>query len=54
VREHVVPLPVFTNHEGKSRIAAQSELLAPDETGFLLLCRDSNNGFGLDGSASRI
>src|SRR6266545_6568267 len=52
-REHVVPLPVFDNAEGKKRIAAQSELLALDETRFLLLCRDSNNGYGTDGATSR-
>jgi hypothetical protein len=53
VREHVVPLPVFENAEGKKRVAAQSELLALDETHFLLLCRDSGNGYGTDGATSR-
>jgi hypothetical protein len=53
VREHVVPLPVFANAEGKPRVAAQSELLALDETHFLLLCRDSGNGYGTDGAMSR-
>jgi len=53
VREHVVPLPVFANAEGKPRVAAQSELLALDETHFLLLCRDSGNGHGTDGAMSR-
>jgi hypothetical protein len=53
VREHVVPLPVFANAEGKPRVAAQSELLALDETHFLLLCRDSGNGYGTNGAASR-
>jgi hypothetical protein len=53
VREYVVPLPVFENAEGKKRVAAQSELLALDETHFLLLCRDSGNGFGTDGATSR-
>jgi hypothetical protein len=52
VREHVVPLPVFKNAEGKTRVAAQSELLALDETHFLLLCRDSGNGYGLEGATS--
>ena len=33
-----------------SRVAAQSELLALDETLFLLLCRDSSNGYGTDGT----
>jgi hypothetical protein len=53
VREHIVPLPVFANAEGKPRVAAQSELLAIDETHFLLLCRDSGNGYGTDGATSR-
>ena len=48
VREHVVPLPVFETADGKPRIAAQSELLALDETRFLLLCRDSGNGYGTE------
>jgi hypothetical protein len=46
VREHVVALPVFKNAEGKTRVAAQSELLALDQTHFLLLSRDSGNGYG--------
>jgi len=53
VREHVVVLPAFTTADGKRRIAAQSELLALDETHFLLLCRDSDNGFGQKGATSR-
>jgi hypothetical protein len=53
VREHVVPLPVFANAEGKPRVAAQSELLALDETHFFLLCRDTGNGYGMDGATSR-
>ena len=53
VREYVVPLPVFETAEGRTRVAAQSELLALDETRFLLLCRDSGNGYGLDGATSR-
>jgi hypothetical protein len=53
VREHVVPLPVFDTSDGKKRVAAQSELLALDETHFLLLCRDSGNGYGMDGATSR-
>jgi hypothetical protein len=52
-REHVIPLPVFENAEGKPRVAAQSELLALDETFFLLLCRDAGNGYGSDGATSR-
>jgi hypothetical protein len=53
VREHVVVLPAFTTDDGKHRIAAQSELLALDTTHFLLLCRDSDNGFGVKGATSR-
>jgi hypothetical protein len=53
VREHVVPLPVFDGENGKRLVAAQSELLALDDTHFFLLCRDSGNGFGTDGTTSR-
>jgi hypothetical protein len=53
VREHVVVLPAFTTDDGKRRIAAQSELLALDDTHFLLLCRDSDNGYGQKGATSR-
>jgi hypothetical protein len=53
VREHVVPLPVFANADGQPRVAAQSELLALDETHFFLLCRDGGNGYGTDGATSR-
>jgi hypothetical protein len=53
VREHIVPLPVFENAEGKERVAAQSELLALDQTHFLLLCRDFGNGYGTAGATSR-
>jgi hypothetical protein len=53
VREHVVVLPAFMTADGKRRVAAQSELLALDETHFLLLCRDSDNGFGQKGATSR-
>src|SRR6266540_1620567 len=52
-REHLVPLPVFETADGRQRVAAQSELLALDETFFLLLCRDANNGFGTDSATSR-
>ncbi|MFL6798653.1 MAG: esterase-like activity of phytase family protein [Xanthobacteraceae bacterium] len=52
VREHVVPLPVYRDVNGRPRVAAQSELLALDENFFLLLCRDSGNGYGADGAAS--
>jgi hypothetical protein len=53
VREHVVVLPAFTTADGKRRIAAQSELFALDDTHFLLLCRDSDNGYGMKGATSR-
>jgi hypothetical protein len=53
VREHLVPLPVFETADGRQRVAAQSELLALDETFFLLLSRDANNGFGTDSATSR-
>jgi hypothetical protein len=52
-REHIIPLPVFENAEGKPRVAAQSELLALDETFFLLLCRDAGNGYGSGAATSR-
>jgi hypothetical protein len=52
VREHVVPLPVFQNGEGKTLVAAQSELLAIDADQFLLLSRDSNNGQSMKGTTS--
>jgi hypothetical protein len=52
VREHVLPLPEFVDAKGKKKVAAQSELLAIDETHFLLLCRDSGNGYGTDGPKS--
>jgi hypothetical protein len=52
-REHVVPLPVFETADGRQRLAAQSELLALDETFFLLLCRDASNGYGTKGATSR-
>jgi len=53
VREYVVPLPLFETADGERRVAAQSELLALDETFFLLLCRDSGNGYGTGGATSR-
>jgi hypothetical protein len=53
VREHVVVLPAFTTADGKRRIAAQSELMALDQNHFLLLCRDSDNGYGQKGATSR-
>ena len=52
IRENVVPLPIFENVEGKQRVAAQSELLALSDSKFLLLCRDSGNGYGQPGDSS--
>lgn len=47
VHEYVVPLPVFTNAKGKKAVAAQSEIVALSDHSFLMLARDSNNGYGL-------
>ncbi|MDB5510504.1 MAG: hypothetical protein JWL93_2973 [Hyphomicrobiales bacterium] len=52
LREHVVPLPVFTGAKGEKLVAAQSELTALGNDMFLLLSRDSNNGHGLKGTTS--
>lgn len=52
LREHVVPLPTFKDAEGKTKVAAQSELVALSDSLFLLLCRDSNNGWGMKGDNS--
>lgn len=51
--EYVVPLPIFTDAAGKRRVAAQSELHALDAAHFLLICRDTGNGYGLPGATSR-
>ena len=50
--EYVVPLPVFKDDKGATLVAAQSELVALGPTRFLLLSRDSNNGYGMKGSTS--
>ncbi|QND55003.1 esterase-like activity of phytase family protein (plasmid) [Phyllobacterium sp. 628] len=52
VHEYVVPLPVFTNAKGKKAVAAQSEIVALSDHSFLMLARDSNNGYGLEGDTS--
>lgn len=49
--EHVVPLPVFKAGE-RTLVAAQSELAALSDTLFLLLSRDSGNGYGMKGATS--
>lgn len=50
--EYVVPLPVFKNAKGKTLVAAQSEVVALPDGRLLILCRDSNNGWGVEGDAS--
>ncbi|WP_292134802.1 esterase-like activity of phytase family protein, partial [Mesorhizobium sp.] len=45
--EYVVPLPVFKDAKGKTKVAAQSEIVALSDTSFLMLARDSGNGQGL-------
>lgn len=50
--EYVVPLPVFKDAKGKTKVAAQSEIVALSDTAFMMLARDSGNGQGLKGDAS--
>jgi hypothetical protein len=50
--EYVVPLPVFPDGKGGNLVAAQSELVALGPARFLLLSRDSNNGYGMKGTTS--
>lgn len=50
--EYVVPLPTFKDAEGKTLVAAQSELAVLPDGRLLLLSRDSNNGWGVKGDAS--
>lgn len=52
VHEYVVPLPTFTDAKGKTAVAAQSEIVALSPQSFLMLARDSGNGFGLKGDTS--
>lgn len=51
VAEYVVPLPVFRDGDA-TLVAAQSELVALGDGRFLLLSRDSNNGWGVKGATS--
>lgn len=51
--EWVVPLPTFINADGKTRVAAQSELHHAGGSQFLILPRDSGSGRGMDDSLSR-
>ncbi|UVK46066.1 esterase-like activity of phytase family protein [Mesorhizobium sp. AR07] len=50
--EYVVPLPVFKDAKGKTKVAAQSEIVALSDQTFLMLARDSGNGQGLKGDTS--
>lgn len=43
--EYAVQLPVYQDEQGRTNVAAQSELLAIDDHRLLLLCRDSGGGF---------
>lgn len=50
--EYVVPLPVFKDAKGAQLVADQSELVSLGGTRYLLLSRDSGNGYGLKGVTS--
>ncbi|TGQ69679.1 hypothetical protein EN829_014160 [Mesorhizobium sp. M00.F.Ca.ET.186.01.1.1] len=50
--EYVVPLPVFKDAKGKTKVAAQSEIVALSDTSFLMMTRDSGNGQGVKGDES--
>ncbi|MER9106093.1 esterase-like activity of phytase family protein [Mesorhizobium sp. M0243] len=52
--EYVVPLPVFKDAKGKTKVAAQSEIVALSDQTFLMLARDSGNGQGLKGDTSLV
>ncbi|KAK4128068.1 hypothetical protein N657DRAFT_685678 [Parathielavia appendiculata] len=51
--EYVVPLPTYINGEGKTRVAAQSEIHYISDTQLLVLARDSSAGRGQDDPLSR-
>jgi hypothetical protein len=51
--EYVVPLPTFVNGEGKTRVAAQSEIHYISDTQLLVLSRDSSAGRGQKDPLSR-
>ncbi|RUV33118.1 hypothetical protein EOB77_37795, partial [Mesorhizobium sp. M7A.F.Ca.MR.228.00.0.0] len=42
----------FRDAKGKTKAAAQSEIVALSDKSFLMLARDSGNGQGLKGDAS--
>ncbi|KAH6618248.1 esterase-like activity of phytase-domain-containing protein [Chaetomium sp. MPI-SDFR-AT-0129] len=44
--EYVVPLPKYDSHDGKTKVAAQSEIHYISETQLLVLARDSGSGRG--------
>ncbi|KAK8159045.1 esterase-like activity of phytase-domain-containing protein [Phyllosticta citrichinensis] len=50
--EFVVPLPLYTNADGKTRVAGQSSIVALSETQFLVLARDSGAGRAQDETKS--
>jgi hypothetical protein len=50
--EYIVPLPVFKDAKDKTKVAAQSEIVALSDKTFLMLTRDSGNGQGLKGEES--
>ncbi|KAH7030058.1 3-phytase [Macrophomina phaseolina] len=51
-KSYVVSLPTFTNADDKTRVAAQSEILALSPTQFLVLARDSNAGRAAESTLS--
>jgi len=51
--EYVVPLPTFTNANGATRVAAQSEIHYISDTQFFVLPRDSSVGRGYADTSSR-
>jgi len=52
VAEYVVPMPIYTYSNGKTRVAAQSEVKYVDGKQFIVLARDSNAGHGAASSTS--
>lgn len=53
VAEYVVPLPVYTNSNNKSAVAAQSEIKYISDTTFLILARDGNGRGSGDDTESK-
>lgn len=50
--EYAVQLPAYQDEDGRTNVAAQSELLAIDDHRLLLLCRDSGGGYASKRAAS--